>query len=163
MKLQKEMEVVPAITAFFTLHTCGEACWYAKEDLCHCCCAGKNHGCLKTGTGISPMRMAKIDGHMYQLKGFGKYGEMLGQAEVINKAKGPCRVDKVTGTLTYTYYWQETSPGAPARVKTIPYDTLQRWSEFKQFHGMTKQDVWILHSGPIYGLWVKFNPEGYLV
>ena len=89
--------------------------------------------------------------------------ELYGQAKEINEKNGPHTVDKITETLTYTYFWKETDPGAPARIKTVPYDALQRWTEFKQFHGMTKQEVWLLNSGPIYGLWVKFNPERYLV
>ena len=149
-------EPVSSIVAFFSLHTCGEACWYAKEDICRCYCNGKNHGCLKTPSGISPMRMAKIDGSMYQLKGIGKYGELLGQAKEINEKNGPHTIDKVTDTLTYRYFWHETDKGAPARVKTAGYDTVQRWPEFGQFKGLSKQEIFFKNgSSALYCLWVK--------
>lgn len=47
--------------------TCGEACWYAREDVCKCSCGGKNHGILKTKDGKKPERTKHSHGNLYKL------------------------------------------------------------------------------------------------
>lgn len=60
--------------------TCGPSCWRAKEDLCHCSCEGRNHGCLKQeydadGNALPrPPRQMRKYGHMYQLHSIHKDG-----------------------------------------------------------------------------------------
>lgn len=55
------------LMAILTGHTCGEACWHAREEVCRCSCGGKNHGILRTADGIRPTRTRKIDGNFYEL------------------------------------------------------------------------------------------------
>jgi hypothetical protein len=53
---------------FYTQSTCGEACWEAREDVCHCSCGGKNHGILRHG-GDRPERTRKVKQYRYTLHG----------------------------------------------------------------------------------------------
>lgn len=48
--------------SILTGHTCGEACWEAREDICRCSCGGRNHGILRTSDGKRPERTCK-NGH----------------------------------------------------------------------------------------------------
>ena len=52
--------------AILTGSTCGDNCWHAREDVCHCSCGGKNHGILTVG-GTAPVRSSKVDGEFYEL------------------------------------------------------------------------------------------------
>jgi len=115
------------ILAFLSEATCGESCWEAREDICHCSCNGKNHGCMRSANGTRPQRTAKIDGVRYVLKavGTGLYAE----AKAINNAAGYKSVDRISDTLTYHYAWKETDRGAPARLKTATRKQIESWPE----------------------------------
>jgi hypothetical protein len=115
-----------SLVSFLSEATCGEACWEAREDVCRCSCGGKNHGCLRSKDGVRPTRNAKIDGHRYELKAVGGR-ELYAEAEAINKANGPYRVE--TTAPFYKYWWHETDRGAPARLKPATKDQLARWPE----------------------------------
>jgi len=39
------MELVELLSA----HTCSEACWFAREEVCRCSCNGKHHGAALRG------------------------------------------------------------------------------------------------------------------
>jgi len=47
-------------------HTCGEACWHAREDVCRCSCGGRNHGCLRDGN-TQPDRVCRKGQYIYKL------------------------------------------------------------------------------------------------
>ena len=55
------------VQILITEHTCGEACWHAREEVCRCSCGGRNHGCLNTKDGSQPSRTRKIKNSVYQL------------------------------------------------------------------------------------------------
>lgn len=74
------------LAAMLTEHTCGEACWEAREDVCRCKCGGKNHGCMRSPDGKRPDRTAKIDGYHYILRAVGD--GVWEQAKQINTANG---------------------------------------------------------------------------
>lgn len=57
------------LAAILTGHTCGEACWHARDEVCHCSCGGKNHGILRTKDGTRPERTCKKNGQFYTLAG----------------------------------------------------------------------------------------------
>ena len=122
------------LVAFLSEHTCGEACWSAREDICHCSCGGKNHGCMRDADGVRPVRTAKIDGYRYELRAVG-YREVATDAEAINRAAGYREVVTVTPTLVYHYTWSETDPGAPARLKFATKDQVTRWPELSAYRG----------------------------
>jgi hypothetical protein len=130
--IQKRIaEGMNPLAAFLTEATCGEACWHAREEVCRCSCGGKNHGCLRGENGIQPVRAAKIDGFRYELKAVGR--NVYAEAMAINNAAGPKAVQKVSDTLTYTYKWDTTDRGAPARVKRATESQLDKWPELASF------------------------------
>lgn len=55
------------LKVILTGHTCGDSCWHAKEDICHCSCGGVNHGILNKGGAKSPLRTSKKNGAVYVL------------------------------------------------------------------------------------------------
>lgn len=110
------------IQAFLTNKTCGEACWYAKEDVCRCSCNGLNHGCLLKAGAQQPGRTAIIDGARYRLAAVGKT-DVYGGAEAINKSQPKRKLGN------YEYVWRETEAGAPARVRKATESQIERWAE----------------------------------
>jgi len=42
-------------------HTCGEACWFAKEEICRCSCNGKHHGAALRGVDTGELWRASMD------------------------------------------------------------------------------------------------------
>lgn len=77
-----------AMLSILSGHTCGPACWEAREDVCRCECGGKNHGCLRTASGIQPVRRTKLAGDGYSLLAVGHYSDMCREAEALNRAAG---------------------------------------------------------------------------
>ena len=55
------------LLAILTDATCGQACWYAKEDVCRCRCGGENHGCLLMEGAEQPTRTKKKQHKLYEL------------------------------------------------------------------------------------------------
>lgn len=150
-----DIQEVSAIVSFHTNQTCGEPCWHAREDICRCYCGGRNHGCLKTADGIAPTRMAKIDGYMYRLKAFGNYRELYSQAKGMNESGKPATTaGGYNGDRTY--YYRETDKGAWARLKPPSYEQTQRWSEYKQFHGLDRRGIFQANDcHDLYALWER--------
>jgi hypothetical protein len=133
------------VVGFISEHTCGVACWTAKDDICHCSCGGSNHGCLRSGNGQRPIRTAKIDGVRYELKAVGGR-ELYKEAETINEAPEAGYKD-VLGPLKYP--WRETDKGAPARIKPANHDQVEKWPELSSWRGKD------LYFHPAILLWVK--------
>lgn len=71
---------------------------------------------------------------------------MYARAREINEAVGPKETHQVTtcnaGIVTYTYYWRETEPGAPARVKPATANQ-KRWPELAPFAGQYVYLLWV--------------------
>jgi len=63
------LEVLQAspLFAILTGHTCGEACWHARELVCRCSCGGANHGILKLANGVQPDRTMRKGDTVYTL------------------------------------------------------------------------------------------------
>lgn len=64
-----------AIVGYMSGHTCGDACWHARDLVCVCSCGGKNHGILARGDA-QPVRTARIGGQMYQLAEVGEHAQV---------------------------------------------------------------------------------------
>jgi hypothetical protein len=126
--------------AFLTETTCGEACWHAKEDICRCCCGGKNHGILLTPDGVQPTRNSKIDGYRYELLAVGFRNEIIDQCRDLMNSLPPRKIDRVTDTLTYTYKWQETDKGSPYRLKYATPQQCMLWQELSAYKDMERRD-----------------------
>lgn len=108
-----------------TGHTCGPACWEAREDLCRCECGGKNHGILRSANGVRPCRRMKEDGHSYTLIGVSAQGDEASKTlwpkiKAANEAAGR--------TGPWGYPWRETDKGAPGRCKSASREHRQ-WPE----------------------------------
>jgi hypothetical protein len=114
-----------SIVAFLSEATCGAACWEAREDVCHCSCGGKNHGCMRGADGTQPQRTAKIDGFRYVLAAV---DASYGDAARINDSFGKCR-----RIGSFAYGWSETDKGAPARLKLASDTQMASWPELKSY------------------------------
>ena len=51
----------------YTISTCSDACWYAREETCRCSCAGANHGILLKQGRERPKRTRRVKGHWFEL------------------------------------------------------------------------------------------------
>lgn len=123
----------------FTNHTCGPACWEAKDDVCRCECGGKNHGCLRSPDGVRPIRRSKIDGLMYELDAVGQHKIC---ADKLLKELPPRKVMKVNDQLTYTYHWGETDPGSPYRVKCATKIQIAKWPELAAYRDLSQTELY---------------------
>ena len=120
--------------------TCGEACWHAKEDICKCCCGGKNHGILRTPDGVQPTRTSKIDGYRYELLAVGERKDLYPEIDKLMKALPLKGIDKVTDTLIYHYHWQYTDRGSPIRVKYATPQQVEHWQELSLYRNLDHHD-----------------------
>lgn len=122
---------VGMITGFLTGHTCGDACWHARDLVCHCSCGGRNHGIFSRG-GSQPIRTAKIGGDMYQL------------VEV-----GPCReieARRMQEIKACGHHWY-FDPAGPWIKKPASKTAIKNWPEVQGF------------GSDCYILWKKLNTE----
>jgi hypothetical protein len=117
-----------SIAAVLTETTCSVACWMAREEVCRCSCGGRNHGCLKTGTGEQPIRECKIDGVRYQLKAVGLWREIYQQGQAINRAAPKRRIG-----ANYECHWYMSDKGAPARMKLASTSQFEKWAELAAY------------------------------
>lgn len=108
------------LAAFLTEATCGEACWEAREDVCRCCCGGKNHGCMRSENGVRPIRNCKIDGVRRELKAVG--GDAFETARAINEASGEPFIFASTSTDKMFRF-------LPAKLKTATDSQVEKWPE----------------------------------
>ena len=98
---------MPSLLAILTEATCGFSCWHAKEEICHCSCGGKNHGCMKTGDREQPTRTARIDGKMYELVAVGTHNELYVPADKLANAFGFSAILPYGNSLAH-YTWRAT-------------------------------------------------------
>lgn len=139
------------IIAYLTERTCGEACWHAKDEVCHCSCYGKNHGCLRNKNGVKPDRHARIDGIVYKLEGV---GDVYDDARRINQSAGYKAIEKPSKFTTsdgvelysqYYYCWSVTDKEAPARVKNATTTQIKNWPELAAWRDGNKRPslLWV--------------------
>lgn len=123
----------------FTLsgHTCGDACWHARELVCRCSCGGKNHGILLAG-GSKPERTSKKDQRVYRLCAVaGDYHEAVATEREEMKAFPDA----------WLYQWPARL--APVIMRTAS-DAQANWPEVKAIEGNRKFLVWRLMAGQPY-------------
>lgn len=141
------------IKSFLSDITCGEACWEAREDVCHCSCGGKNHGIHRRGGTAE--RTAKIDGYKYKLEAVGKHRDLIQTAGEIN------------GSININGFWDfsyksfklvrrsHLDKGAAARVKYATQAQVDKWKELEAFKGEDRY-----HSDAAL-LWVLYDIEDF--
>lgn len=126
--------------------TCGEACWHAKENVCHCSCGGVNHGCLLSPDGARPVRTAKIDGVRYELKAIGNVEQ---EAMALNAAAG----------ITYHYAHtarQHYGYSPVALIRPASKSQLDKWPELKaERERISTLPAYDWRGRTVYLLWVR--------
>ena len=134
--------------AVLTGHTCGEACWHAREEVCRCSCGGANHGILVQG-GARPARTCRIKGHRYELVTVGQRRELWSEYASLMRAAPP-RI--IAG---HSFAWTEyagSDAGAPYILKAASKDQCNKWGELSHFAGLSAQEHY--HQSPAL-LWRK--------
>lgn len=128
--------------ALISGHTCGPACWEAREDICRCECGGKNHGCLRSPDGVQPVRRTKIQGDGYSLEAVGRFCDLEEKAIAMNEAAG----------VTYRYAYQPHAKycNPVARLKAATQTQIAAWPELAAYRG----PEWVIQGG-VYLLWKK--------
>lgn len=77
--------------------TCSEACWHAREPVCHCACNGANHGCLLVNGAPEPARTKRKGETRWRLFGVVGHWEVmdteryLGSAWAYQAIPGKCK------------------------------------------------------------------------
>lgn len=135
------MATAAQVIGFLTGTTCGEACWHAREAVCHCSCGGRNHGCLTDG-GVRPERSARIQGHRYILKGVG-YEDLDKPAQEFNTAHGERYLYAHTATDRF-------NAGVPAKLRTATEAQVEKWEELSGFRDNLRS------------AWCRANPDSCL-
>lgn len=128
------------VEALLTERTCGDACWHAREDICHCSCGGKNHGCMRNDDGEQPARTKRVKESFYQLVAVEAYNENEciatriqplrdTQRNINNKAveSGRYEFHEIYGTQ-----WGATKQ-LPTMLKTASESEVNRWVELAQW------------------------------
>jgi hypothetical protein len=144
-----------------TEQTCGDACWHAKEDVCHCSCGGKNHGCLRTEDGEQPTRTRKIKNNMYQLVVVEPIKENACIAETtqpIYKLERTIDDNAIKAGL-FEYYELKGCKSfcqkpLPVYVKSASDSEIKRWPELSQWRNKTELEL-IIHK-PL-TVWVRID------
>lgn len=147
MKLQ-DVKEVPVFT--WSEITCGETCWNAKHEDCHCSCGGANHGIWLKG-GKPVYRTCKHNGVMYRLLAAGKF-EKLREIQIEELKKyGLMRCYTYANKYfhqTYADYYckrgDKDTPNFPLVCKFATLAQCDKWHELGEFKGIDKQQRYFL-------------------
>lgn len=115
------------VTGMITGHTCSDACWYARQETCRCSCEGANHGILKDGDGVRPIRMRQIKGKRYEL-------------DSVHPWESKAR-DRLEELGNYRYASGEYDEVGKHHVQRATKAQL-KWDEVKPFICEDKADYW---------------------
>lgn len=132
---------MPGISGILTGHTCGEACWEAREEICRCSCGGKNHG-IHRRTGERPERTCRNGVNHYILVGV--YGDYF-QAT---------RGMVTTRKTEFSDYYSMSRENYPVLVRAATKSQMQ-WPEVQTVESTHKFNpqkylVWKLKPGASY-------------
>jgi hypothetical protein len=105
------------VIGYLSGHTCGDACWHARDLVCVCSCGGKNHGILARGD-LQPTRTAKINGALYELVEVGPHREIEAR-----------RMAEVRAANHHWFY----DPCGPWLCKSATKTQLSKWPELQAF------------------------------
>ena len=136
----KQTHTPSGILAMISGHTCGPACWEAREDVCRCECGGKNHGCLRDPNGLRPVRRSKIRGDAYSLAAAGQCADITKQAIELNQLNGCYYYPIAHGSQDFDKCIAKVRPATHSQVET--------WPELAAYRG----PEWIIQGG-VYLLW----------
>lgn len=125
----------------FTITTCNEACWSARQEDCHCSCGGANHGILRPGhanyqgaEGEQPRRNCRIKGHRYVLAAVGSYSEASQAGRNLTSRHAATFRGVVAGRDAWRQRYEDERQNGPATVARIAsVSETDRWPELKAF------------------------------
>jgi len=158
------------IQALITEQTCGDACWHAKDEICHCSCGGRNHGCMRTKDGEQPQRTRKIKGSMYQLVTIEqdiKDSCIAERTHPIYQLERTIDDNAISAGLFEHHELKGCKSWCdkplPVYVKSANQSEIERWPELSQWRDKTELEL-IRHK-PLM-VWVKIDllnlvPESY--
>lgn len=121
----------------FSHITCGQSCWYARDEDCKCSCGGKNHGVLKDGENEQPARMRQVNGTTYYLQAVGNRIELM---QLINSL-----LPTITGKPNANAGHYDCNPakkGNPLMLNYATFAQAQKWSELSQWSHLTKDELY---------------------
>lgn len=136
--------------SILTAHTCGDACWHAREEICRCSCGGANHGILNRG-GAAPKRTCKIDGQFYELAGILSTEGFDCAADFFNHCDVEVRRirDERFPGLDAHYYGDYRPEKTMPIVERKANDTQLKWSEVAAVKG-ARRLIWARPAGTRY-------------
>jgi len=133
------------LTAILTGHTCGEACWHARDEVCRCSCGGANHGILHNGSA-RPERTSKKDGQFYIIAGIApSYHEA-------NKMLSEYLDEHFPGIDQCAYGTYRDMSIMPVISRKASNSQL-KWPEVQAIQASDRQDkyiIWALPAGSVY-------------
>ena len=107
------------IIGYFSGHTCGDACWHARDLVCVCSCGGRNHGILARGEK-QPTRTARIGGSVYEMVEVGPWREIEARRMAETRACG------------HRWFFD---PCGPWLAKSASKAQLAKWPELAAYPG----------------------------
>jgi hypothetical protein len=112
------------LAAIYTETTCGEACWFAREDTCRCSCNGRNHGCLKVEGAERPPRTRRVQGVRYRMYGIMEW--------------------YVARSIGHKLTWPNGSGAKPFRgTQSIEESIGKRHAKWPECEGQTGTILWV--------------------
>lgn len=135
---------MPAAKISLTGHTCGEACWHAIEEVCHCSCGGRNHGILRGG-GERPKRTCKIQGTWYELHAIGPMPEIKRECHALRKEAQDGEYDSFYQKVMVYY---DSKPGDLYHCKSASGNQL-KWAEVRDMQLPFPYILWKRIENPL--------------
>lgn len=110
-------------------HTCGDACWHARDAVCQCSCGGANHGILLKG-GERPTRTCRVGQDFYEMVEIGEYGAIEDARMAETRACG--------------HHWY-FDPYGPWIKKAATKTQIENWPELKPYITIKPYILWKKH------------------
>jgi hypothetical protein len=117
--------------AALTDATCGDACWAAREDICRCSCAGKNHGVTRSASGETPTRTRRVKANRYELLAVEnvKAWPELAAWRMENLQRNINRAAHDAGLWKRIYSYPARDPEYPCILATASASNVKAWPE----------------------------------
>jgi hypothetical protein len=113
-----------------TNHTCSEACWFAREEVCRCSCGGKNHGILLSADGKKPQRTCLIHYKRYRLEAIAGFMES-------------CNIRFAITEQAMKSHIYEAADDRPATASQQKWPEVAAWIDS---HDEIPRLIWVLES-----------------
>src|ERR1017187_9268555 len=105
-------------------HTCSEACWFAREEVCRCSCGGKNHGIMLANGTERPARTGLIHYKRFRLEAITGYMESCHVRFAITEEAAKSRIYEAAIDKPATasqQKWPEVMAWMESHPNEVPY------------------------------------------